>query len=108
MELNAYQNEAMRTAIYPTANAIEYTALGLVSEAGEVAGKVKKMIRDNGGVLDEDTRHALVDEYADVLWYVSEGLRALDTTLEVAAQRNLNKLADRQKRGKLSGSGDVR
>lgn len=108
MQLNDYQNEAMRTAIYPTAQAIEYTALGLVSEAGEVAGKVKKMIRDNGGILDADTRYALVDEYADVLWYVSEGLRALDTTLEVAAQRNLNKLADRQRRGKLHGNGDVR
>lgn len=108
MQLDEYQNEAMRTAVYPTAHAIEYTALGLVSEAGEVAGKVKKMIRDNGGVLDETTRLALVDEYADVLWYVSEGLRALDTRLEVAAQRNLNKLASRQQRGKLAGSGDNR
>lgn len=108
MQLNDYQNEAMKTAIYPLESAIEYTALGLVSEAGEVAGKVKKMIRDNGGVLDHRTRSALLDEYGDVLWYVSEGVRALGSTLEVAAQRNLNKLADRQKRGALQGSGDVR
>lgn len=108
MQLNEYQNEAMKTAIYPLESAIAYTALGLASEAGEVAGKVKKMLRDNGGVLDRDTRIALVDEYADVLWYVSEGLRALDTSLEVAAQRNLNKLADRAKRNVLQGSGDAR
>lgn len=108
MHLNEYQNEAMKTAVYPLETAIEYTALGLVSEAGEVAGKVKKMIRDNGGVLDAPTRAALVDEYADVLWYVSEGLRALDTTLEAAAQKNLNKLASRKTRGVLQGSGDNR
>ena len=108
MEMNAYQNEALRTAVYPTASAIEYTALGLVSEAGEVAGKVKKMIRDNGGILTEDIRTALMDEYSDVLWYVSEGARALGYSLDAVAAHNLNKLADRQKRGVLQSSGDTR
>ena len=108
MHLNEYQNEAMKTAVYPIATAIEYTALGLVSEAGEVAGKVKKMIRDNDGVLDEPTRKALMDEYSDVLWYVSEGARALGYSLESVAAHNLNKLADRMKRGVLQGSGDNR
>ena len=108
IELNAYQNEAMKTAIYPVATAIEYTALGLVSEAGEVAGKVKKMIRDNDGILTEEFRKALMDEYSDVLWYVSEGARALGYSLDAVAAHNLNKLADRQKRGVLQGSGDSR
>lgn len=108
MEMNTYQNEALRTAVYPTESAIEYTALGLVSEAGEVAGKVKKMIRDNGGVLTEDIRKALMDEYSDVLWYVSEGARALGYSLDAVAAHNLNKLADRQKRGVIGGSGDAR
>ena len=108
MKLNEYQNEAMKTAVYPLASAIEYTALGLVSEAGEVAGKVKKMIRDNDGVLDQPTREKLMDEYSDVLWYVSEGARALGYSLEAVAAHNLNKLADRKKRGVLQGSGDNR
>lgn len=108
MELNTYQNEAMRTAIYPMSNALAYTALGLSSEAGEVAGKVKKIIRDNNGVLTKETRAALIDEYSDCLWYISEGLRVLDCTLEAAAQGNLNKLESRRQRGVLQGSGDAR
>lgn len=108
MQLSEYQNEAMKTAVYPVATAIEYTALGLVSEAGEVAGKVKKMIRDNDGVLDEPTRRAIMDEYSDVLWYVSEGVRALGYSLDAVAAHNLNKLSDRKRRGTLQGSGDNR
>lgn len=108
MRLNDYQFEAMRTAVYPPSVAIEYTALGLASEAGEVAGKVKKTIRDHGGALTPDAREDLLDEYGDVLWYVSEGVRALGSTLEAVAARNLNKLEDRQRRGKLGGSGDKR
>lgn len=108
MNLNEYQFEAMRTAIYPPATALEYTVLGLASEAGEVAGKVKKIIRDNGGVVTPSAREALLDEYGDVLWYVSEGVRALGATLESVAARNLNKLESRQRRDKLSGSGDTR
>lgn len=108
MQLNDYQNEAMKTAIYPLSSAIEYTTLGLVSEAGEVAGKVKKMIRDNAGVLDGPTRVAIMDEISDVLWYVSEAARALDYSLDAVAAHNLNKLADRAKRGALQGSGDKR
>ena len=108
MQLNEFQNECMRTAIYPVSNALEYTALGLVSEAGEVAGKVKKIIRDDGGRLTPETREALIMEYIDTAWYVAEGLRALDCTFEGAAQKLLNKLEKRSREGKIGGSGDYR
>ena len=103
MTLNGYQQQAAATAIYPKPRAIEYLALGMCSEAGEVAGKVKKAIRDGG-----DFTEALIDETGDVLWYVSEMARQLGVTLEELASRNLNKLQSRQSRGVLGGSGDVR
>lgn len=108
MELNTYQNEAMRTAIYPVGQGIEYTTLGLVSEAGEVAGKVKKVIRDNAGVFDDGKRDELADEVGDCLWYLAGLARELGYQLEVLAQRNLNKLESRARRGALGGSGDNR
>lgn len=108
MELNAYQSEAMRTAIYPIDRGLEYATLGLTSEAGEVAGKLKKIIRDKDGAISAEDRIALGDEAADCLWYVAAIARELDTTLEVLAQRNLNKLASRASRGKIPGNGDNR
>lgn len=108
MNLNEYQNEAMRTAIYPVGQGIEYTTLGLVSEAGEVAGKVKKVLRDNGGVFSDEARKAIADEAADCLWYIAGLARELGFSLETLAAQNLNKLADRQARGVLQGSGDKR
>lgn len=108
MNLNEYQNEAMRTAIYPVGQGIEYTTLGLVSEAGEVAGKVKKVLRDNGGVFSDEARKAIADEAADCLWYIAGLARELGFSLETLAVQNLNKLADRQARGVLQGSGDKR
>lgn len=106
--LTEYQNEAMRTAIYPLDRALEYTVLGLVSEAGEVAGKVKKIIRDKGGKLTVEDRQDLAAELGDTLWYVAEASRALGYSLNTVAQINLDKLESRRQRGVLSGSGDAR
>lgn len=108
MELTAYQNEAMRTAIYPIDRGLEYAILGLTSEAGEIAGAYKKIIRDKDGVLDADAFANLSKELGDVLWYAAAVARELGTTLEVVGQMNLNKLASRQARGTLQGSGDNR
>lgn len=108
MHLNEYQNQAMQTAIFPIDQGIEYTTLGLVSEAGEVAGKVKKIIRDKGGVFDEATRKAIADEVGDVLWYVAALSRELGYGLDSIGAQNLNKLSDRKDRGVLGGSGDNR
>lgn len=100
-----YQTAARKTAVYPIDSALYYLALGLTNEAGEVAGKVKKSIRDNGGRLDVD---ALAAELGDVLWYIAELATYIKTDLGDLAQSNLDKLQDRFSRGVIGGSGDDR
>lgn len=109
MDINEYQQMARRTAIYPnTGSNMTYPTLGLAGEAGEVAEKVKKVIRDKGGVFDDDTRAAISKELGDVLWYVAQIASELNLDLSNVAQQNLDKLADRAKRGKIKGNGDER
>jgi NTP pyrophosphatase (non-canonical NTP hydrolase) len=91
------------TAIYPKAQSIIYPALGLAGEAGEVAEKIKKWIRD--GNLDRD---AIAKELGDVLWYIAAMATDLDLDLDRIADMNIQKLADREMRGKIRGSGDDR
>jgi len=109
MELNHYQSESRKTALYPNvgSNAI-YPTLGLVGEAGEVADKVKKILRDKEGVFDDESSDAIKLELGDVLWYISQLSSELGYELEDVANSNLQKLNDRKKRGKISGSGDTR
>tara|TARA_Y100001968_G_scaffold97957_1_gene87911 strand:+ start:124 stop:453 length:330 start_codon:yes stop_codon:yes gene_type:complete len=109
MELNHYQRESRKTALYPDVgiNPI-YPTLGLVGEAGEVADKVKKILRDNRGVFDKDSKEAIKFELGDVLWYVSQLSSELGYELEDVANSNLQKLKSRQIRGKIQGSGDKR
>ena len=85
-----------------------YPTLGLAGESGEVAEKVKKVIRDKNGVVDKKTREEIKKELGDVLWYVSQLATELDLSLDEVAQQNLKKLNSRMKRGKLQGSGDNR
>jgi len=109
MDLNYYQTAALQTAIYPNMGAnFAYPALGLVGEAGEVADKLKKVIRDNDGVLTDTVRDAVSKELGDTLWYISVLAYEMDYDLETIAANNLAKLASRQERGVLTGSGDNR
>jgi len=109
MELCDYQGLSRRTATYPGAGEnIVYPTLGLAGEAGEVAEKVKKLIRDDGGELTDERRAALASELGDVLWYVAQVATEADLQLEDIAAANLDKLLSRQARGVLSGSGDDR
>ena len=103
--MNEYQRAAMATAVYPRnrQTALTYTALGLASEAGEYAGKVKKLLRD--AVWDAEAAKA---ELGDVLWYVAACADALGLDLEDIAAANLAKLADRKARDAIKGSGDYR
>lgn len=102
-ELNDYQAKAISTLL-PSGNRIDYLSLGLCGEAGEVAEKVKKHIRD-GHKLD---RNAVAKELGDVLWYVANLSALLGFELSQVAQINVDKLEDRQNRDKLGGSGDDR
>ena len=109
MDFNEFQREAEKTAIYPDRGVdLTYPTLGLCSEAGELAGKVKKIIRDKGGVALEADRAAIAHELGDVLWYVADLAGVLGYNLERIAQLNIAKLADRAERGALGGDGDER
>jgi len=109
MHANEYQTAALQTAIYPSMGQnFIYPTLGLVGEAGEVAEKAKKVIRDGDGTLTPEIREKIALELSDVCWYVAVLAFELDYTLEEVMQMNIDKLASRQARGVLSGSGDVR
>ena len=111
MTFNNYQTNASRTAFYPRVfknQGLYYTALGLAGEAGEVANKVKKVMRDNNGNLEEKAKAEIFDELGDVLWYCATIADEIGVNLEDVAKLNLIKLQDRMNRGKIQGSGDKR
>jgi len=86
---------------------VAYDGLGM-GEAGEVQGKIKKIIRDNGGYISAESREAIKGELSDVLWYISSMCDTLDIKLEDIATYNIEKLKSRRDRGVLHGSGDNR
>lgn len=108
MNFSHYQEHAVSTAIYGSGIAVCYPTLGLTGEAGEIANKVKKIFRDNGGVVTDEKRADLKAEVGDVLWYLAALCRDLGISMQEAAVENLTKLADRKARGTLQGSGDKR
>jgi NTP pyrophosphatase (non-canonical NTP hydrolase) len=108
MGFDDYQQAALRTATYGERNRVIYPALGLASEAGEVAGKIKKVLRDQGGDFGRAPREALKDELGDVLWYLAVLAHDLGLSLDEIAARNIDKLASRAERGTIGGSGDTR
>lgn len=111
MNINEYQEEVKKTAIYPNQNSFEglkYVALGLTEESGEIAGKIKKCIRDSNSILSTENRALLLKEGGDVLWYLSQFCVELGITLEELAQVNIDKIRDRQARNVVRGSGDTR
>jgi len=125
LNFNNYQEQALTTAMYPTPfltsefednkdltvnNQIGYVypALGLVGEAGEVAEKVKKLIRDFGGIINPEQTLELKKELGDILWYLAVLAHEFGLTLEDIAKLNLEKLASRKERGVITGNGDNR
>lgn len=109
MTFEKYQKESRKTALYPNIGKnFIYPTLGLAGEAGEVAEKIKKILRDKNSILDQKTRQEIAKELGDVLWYLANLATELGLSLEEIAQKNLAKLRSRQKRGKIHGSGDNR
>lgn len=109
MRFSEYQQSSRVTAVYPDAGQnIIYPTLGLAGEAGEVAEKVKKMIRDDDGILHDERRDAIAKELGDVLWYVAQVATEAGLELDAIAAANLEKLLSRRDRGVLQGSGDDR
>ena len=104
-----YQRQAAETAIFPKHQALEYLTLGLTGEAGEIANKVKKLIRDGADVEGyNDKLNQIANELGDVLWYCAMLANELDANLGRIMEANLYKLADRKTRGVIGGSGDNR
>jgi len=104
-----YENLAGQTAIFPKEKALEYLALGMTSEAGEVAGKVKKLIRDGEDKEGfEMKKLAIAAEIGDVIWYCAMMAKEVGVPLNDIMKENLKKLHGRKERGTLSGSGDER
>lgn len=109
MTLEEYQQRSRVTALYPDAgNNFVYPTLGLVGEAGETADKIKKVIRDNAGVMTDEVKVEIGKELGDVLWYIAQLATELKLDLNDIAQQNLEKLLSRKARGVISGSGDNR
>jgi NTP pyrophosphatase (non-canonical NTP hydrolase) len=109
MDFKEYQEKSRKTAFYPNKdNNFIYPTLGLSGEAGEVAEKIKKVIRDKDGVIDDETKEMIKKELGDVLWYVAQLATELGLSLDEIAGSNIDKLYDRMERGKLKGSGDNR
>ncbi len=109
MTFDDYQTKSRATALYHNKGIdLIYPTLGLVGEAGEVAEKMKKVLRDDNGHFSDDKRAEIQKELGDVLWYVSQLATELDLSLADVAQGNLDKLASRHQRGQISGSGDNR
>lgn len=114
LSLEDYQIVSAETAIYPGAGeeasigGLSYVTLGLTGEAGEIANKVKKIIRDHRGTITAKARNELAGELGDVLWYVAQVATQLGVSLNQVAELNLVKLQDRKQRNVIQGSGDHR
>ena len=117
MEFNKYQTLTAKTAVYSghqeerdlnKISGLIYTTLGLAGEAGEIANKVKKVIRDDNCILSEATKQKIADEVGDVAWYMSQLTTELNKALDDIAAANIAKLMSRLERGTIQGSGDNR
>ncbi|HOX10903.1 MAG TPA: nucleoside triphosphate pyrophosphohydrolase family protein, partial [Candidatus Moranbacteria bacterium] len=101
MDFKEYQEKSRKTALYPNiGNNFVYPTLGLAGEAGEVAEKIKKVIRDKEGIIDDATREEIKKELGDVLWYLSQIASELNLSFDEVAEFNIEKLASRMERGK--------
>lgn len=110
MNLNEYQEKASKTAGFQNLKIepLVYLTLGIVGESGEIAEKIKKLMRNNEGVLTDEIRESLKLELGDVLWYLSQFAKELNFTLDEVAEANIKKLYSRLDRGVIKSTGDHR
>ncbi|MDD4606851.1 MAG: nucleoside triphosphate pyrophosphohydrolase family protein [Patescibacteria group bacterium] len=109
MDFKEYQEKSRKTALYPNLNNnFVYPTLGLVGEAGEVAEKIKKVIRDDDSKITLEKREEIKKELGDVLWYIAQVCTELNLSMQEVAELNLKKLFSRLERNKIKGSGDNR
>jgi NTP pyrophosphatase (non-canonical NTP hydrolase) len=110
MQMNEYQEQAMITAKFPPVGDVQffYPVLGLAGETGEVAEKIKKIIRDKNSIMSPEDVIEVGKELGDVLWYLSVLAKYIGLSLEEVAQLNIDKLTSRRERNMIHGNGDNR
>lgn len=120
MNFNEYQKKAQTTAQFPTDITLHvstyyenplpwiYPAIGLAGETGELLNKLKKVIRDNEGVITENMNMMIIDEIGDVMWYIAMLCNTLGYDMDIVMNRNVSKLAERMKNNTIKGNGDNR
>lgn len=110
MTFDEYQKRALTTALRSGSKQLDTThwVLGIVGESGEIAEKYKKIIRDKNGKISKQEKQEFVKEIGDVLWHLAILAQELGFSFEDVAALNIQKLADRNQRGKIKGSGDNR
>ncbi|MBP9727806.1 MAG: nucleoside triphosphate pyrophosphohydrolase family protein [Candidatus Moranbacteria bacterium] len=109
MNFQEYQEQSRKTAIYPKAgDNFVYPVLGIAGESGEVAEKIKKVLREKNGIVDEETKQEIEKELGDLLWYMSQLASELSISFDGIAQKNIIKTQSRMERGTLLGNGDNR
>lgn len=108
MTFDEYQQEASLTAIYPGEMAIVYPLIGLCGETGEVAEKIKKVIRDHNGQFTQEVKAEIAKELGDVLWYLSAISSDMGYSLDDVAKMNIAKIRSRNERNSIHGNGDNR
>lgn len=108
MDIDAYQHWTRGLVLANALPALAYDALGLCDEAGEVVGKVKKLYRDDGGMVTPERQQALKLELGDALWYLVRVADDLGISMSEVIQGNVDKLESRKVRGVQQGDGDNR
>lgn len=109
MTFDEYMEKTVPTVKYPNIGKnIYYPTMGLAGEAGEVANKVKKIMRDDANMITLEAKQKIADELGDCLWYIAAICRELNISMSYAAERNLVKLRSRLERGTILGGGDDR
>lgn len=111
MNLNEYQSRARKTAVYPGKNelmGLMYVCLGLCGETGEFVEKIKKMIRDDHGIMTKEREELVIKELGDIIWYVANICSELKISMNDIAYTNLEKLNKRKENNTLHGDGDER
>lgn len=113
MTFDEYSRTANSTSLAPgpqdmTSTVFLAKILGLTGESGEIADKVKKILRDQSGVPTTDDKREIIKELGDVLWYINAICDHMDVPLQQVADMNLQKVLSRKARGVTHGSGDNR
>lgn len=109
MTFEEYQKLSRKTAIYPDkGNNFIYPVLGLAGEAGEVSEKIKKILRDKAGTVNQEDKTSISKELGDVLWYIAQIATELNISLDSIAENNIEKLFLRKQKNSFHGEGDNR